>query len=102
MLFLSPSGRKPCGIHNGRASSLIARPSSSSRQSLNRNLAALGDAERLPLGEGVLKLDPFYSTLLEIGFSGVYSVEVFNPRLWEMGTIPAARLAMGSMLGFES
>jgi 2-keto-myo-inositol isomerase len=43
------------------------------------DLSDLGDADRVLPGEGVLDLAPFYSTLREIGFDGVYSVELFSP-----------------------
>ena len=61
------------------------------------NLAALGDADRVLPGDGVLKLDGFYDLLREIGFDGVYSVELFNPRLWGEGALRAARRAHQAM-----
>jgi 2-keto-myo-inositol isomerase len=57
----------------------------------SRDLAALGDADRVLPGEGVLDLQDFYSTLRAIGFDGVCSVELFNPRLWADGPLLAAR-----------
>ena len=61
------------------------------------DLAALGDSDRVLPGEGVLDLGEFYSTLGSIGFDGVYSVELFNPRLWGEGALPAARRAHRAM-----
>lgn len=65
----------------------------------SRDLAALGDADRVLPGEGVLELDAFYSTLRGTGYDGVYSVELFNPRLWAEGPLAAARRAHGALEG---
>jgi 2-keto-myo-inositol isomerase len=43
------------------------------------DLTRLGDADRLLPGEGVLDLAPFYAALRDIGYDGVYSVELFSP-----------------------
>jgi 2-keto-myo-inositol isomerase len=43
------------------------------------DLAQLGDEDRVLPGEGVLRLERFYSTLREIGYDGVLSVELFSP-----------------------
>jgi 2-keto-myo-inositol isomerase len=48
------------------------------------DLARLDDADRVLPGEGVLELDAFYRTLLETGYDGVLSVELFS-------AVPAAR-----------
>ena len=63
----------------------------------SRDLVALGDSDRVLPGEGVLELGEFYRVLGEIGFDGVYSAELFNPRLWGDGALPAARLAYRAM-----
>ncbi len=63
----------------------------------SRSLAHLGDADRVLPGEGVLELGDFYTTLGKIAYDGVYSVELFNPRLWEDGPGPAARSAYRAM-----
>jgi 2-keto-myo-inositol isomerase len=44
----------------------------------SRDLAALGDADRVLPGAGVLDLDAFYETLRAIGYDGVYSLELFT------------------------
>lgn len=42
------------------------------------DLARLGDADRVLPGRGVLDLGGFFGALREIGYDGVYSVEVFT------------------------
>lgn len=64
----------------------------------SRRLADLGDADRVLPGAGVLELGRFYQTLREAGYDGVYSVELFNPRLWGEGALPAARQAHRAMV----
>jgi 2-keto-myo-inositol isomerase len=43
------------------------------------DLRGLGDQDRLLPGRGVLDLAGFYGALSEIGYDGVYSVELFSP-----------------------
>lgn len=43
------------------------------------DLRAMGDADRVPPGEGALPLADFYSSLRDIGYHGVYSIELFTP-----------------------
>jgi 2-keto-myo-inositol isomerase len=59
----------------------------------SRDLARLGDADRLLPGAGVLDLRDFYATLRAIGYAGVYSVEVFTPVSAEAAYAAMARLA---------
>lgn len=58
----------------------------------SRDLTGLGDADRVLPGRGILDLDGFYGALEEIGFGGVYSVELFAP-------VPAAE-AFAAMARF--
>ena len=64
----------------------------------SRDLAALGDSDRVLPGEGVLELEDFHRVLAETGFDGVFSVELFNPRIWGEGALPAARRAHRAMV----
>ena len=42
------------------------------------------DADRIFPGDGILPLKEAVATLREIGYSGVVSLELFNPNYWEM------------------
>ncbi len=42
-------------------------------------LERLGDQDRVLPGEGVLELEGFYGVLRDLGYGGVYSVELFKP-----------------------
>ena len=57
------------------------------------DLSALSDADRVLPGEGVLDLREFYEAIASTGYDGVYSVELFNPKLWRRGPLSAARSA---------
>jgi len=43
----------------------------------------LTDANRVLPGDGVAPLKPFVRKVQEIGYQGVFSIELFNPMLWE-------------------
>jgi len=43
----------------------------------------LTDANRVLPGDGVAPLKPFVRKVQEIGYQGVFSIELFNPTLWE-------------------
>lgn len=45
----------------------------------------LTDADRVFPGDGVIPLKKIIKKLIKIGFSGYYSLELFNPELWEKG-----------------
>lgn len=45
--------------------------------------AQLSDANRTIPGEGVAPLKAFVRKLQEIGYQGVFSIELFNPKYWE-------------------
>ena len=57
------------------------------------DLSSLSDADRVLPGEGVLQLKEFYEAIASTGYDGVYSVELFNPKLWRRGPLSAARRA---------
>ena len=43
----------------------------------------LSDANRTIPGDGIAPLKPFVRKLQEIGYDGVFSIELFNPKYWE-------------------
>ncbi len=62
-----------------------------------RDVAGLQDRDRVLPGNGVLDLATFYRKLADIGYDGVFSVELFNPALWARGAAAAARQAYSVM-----
>jgi sugar phosphate isomerase/epimerase len=63
------------------------------------DLASLADEDRVLPGEGVLRLDGFYRALLETGWDGVLSVELFSPVPAERAHAAMTRLARSLVRG---
>jgi 2-keto-myo-inositol isomerase len=57
------------------------------------DLSRLGDSDRVLPGDGVLDLARFYAGVREIGYDGVYSVELFSPVSAERAFQAMKRLA---------
>ena len=55
--------------------------------------ARLHDARRIYPGDGVLPLAPILRALRAIGYPGIFSVEVFQPRSWRQDPIQVATTA---------
>ena len=55
--------------------------------------AHLHDARRLYPGDGVLPLGPILRALRAIGYAGLFSVEIFQPRYWRQDPIKVAATA---------
>ena len=62
-------------------------------------LASLADEDRVLPGEGVLPLDGFYRTLLDGGYDGVLSLELFSPVPAERAHAAMTRLARSLVPG---
>jgi len=56
-------------------------------------LNELQDSDRVWPGDGVMPLDKILSTLKEIGFDGVATVELFNPEYWKWDPGKAIKIA---------
>ena len=55
--------------------------------------ARLHDARRLYPGDGVLPLAPPLRALRAIGYAGLFSVEIFQPRYWRQDPMKVAATA---------
>ncbi len=55
--------------------------------------ARLHDAHRLYPGDGVLPLAPILRALRAIGYAGLFSVEIFQPRYWRQDPMKVAATA---------
>ncbi len=55
--------------------------------------ARLHDARRLYPGDGVLPLTPILRALRGIGYAGLFSVEIFQPRYWRQDPMQVAATA---------
>lgn len=55
--------------------------------------ARLHDARRLYPGDGVLPLAPLLRALRAIGYAGLFSVEIFQPRYWRQDPMQVAATA---------
>lgn len=65
----------------------------------SEDLAALTDEDRVLPGDGVLRLDGFYRALLETGYDGVLSLELFSPVPAERAHAAMVRLARSLVPG---
>lgn len=50
-----------------------------------------GDGKRVLPGDGIIDMDEIMRTLVNIGYDGDYSVEIFNPEIWDMDPAVVAR-----------
>jgi 2-keto-myo-inositol isomerase len=57
----------------------------------------LSDAERVYPGDGVAPLGQIFATLDEIGYTGMYSLELFNKGYEEAGAVQVAQTGMAKM-----
>lgn len=57
----------------------------------------IGDADRVYCGEGVAPLTQILKTLFAGGFSGVLSLELFNPNYWKEEAADVAKKGLDSM-----
>lgn len=57
----------------------------------------LTDAHRTIPGDGVIPLRPFVRKLQEVGYQGVFSIELFNPKYWEQDPKEVASLCYQRM-----
>lgn len=55
-------------------------------------IGQLTDADRVWPGDGVIDLDEIMCTLKDMGYDGVYSLELFRPEYWEMNTEDVIRI----------
>ncbi len=62
-----------------------------------RPRAELTDSHRLLPGDGVIPLRDLVKRLQRIGYSGVYSIELFRPEYWKRDPLELARLARRKM-----
>jgi sugar phosphate isomerase/epimerase len=63
-------------------------------------VAELSDKDRTLLGSGSFPLAEAVETLLRHGYTGFFSLELFNPRLWEYDPFSLARTAYANLLTF--
>jgi 2-keto-myo-inositol isomerase len=56
-----------------------------------------GDADRILPGEGDFSLQTIVQHLLEIGYDGWVSLEVFNPTLWQLKPAQVAELGLAAL-----
>lgn len=63
-------------------------------------VASMADADRVLPGQGAQPVGRLTRDILATGYDGPMSVELFDPRLWDLGPATAARLAHASMAGF--
>jgi 2-keto-myo-inositol isomerase len=52
------------------------------------------DADRIFPGDGIAPLTPIFRTLRDIGFTGVLSLELFNPEYYKMDPLVVARTGL--------
>jgi len=57
-------------------------------------LGQLTDGDRVWPGDGVIDTGGIMEALLDIGFDGVYSLELFRPEYWEMDTEDVIRIGL--------
>ncbi len=62
-----------------------------------RPRAELTDTHRLLPGDGVIPLRELVKRLQKIGYSGVYSIELFRPEYWKRDPLEVAQLARSKM-----
>jgi 2-keto-myo-inositol isomerase len=60
-------------------------------------VGATKDAERVLPGDGVAPFSEILGALTAAGFSGVYSLELFNPVLWKQDPLTIARTGLRKM-----
>lgn len=58
------------------------------------------DSDRLMPGDGILPLEDFFTTLRKIGYSGTFSVELFNEYYWNMSACRTAKIAYQKLKTF--
>ena len=63
-------------------------------------VAKLSDQDRTLLGRGSFPLAETFKSLLRQGYDGYFSLELFNPRLWEEDPFSLARNAHANLLAF--
>jgi sugar phosphate isomerase/epimerase len=56
------------------------------------------DADRVLPGDGDIRLEPIVARLREIGYEGFVSLEVMNPRLWQVAPASVAEVGLASLL----
>ena len=57
----------------------------------------ISDKDRVYPGDGVAPLDEVFQLLKGIGFSGVFSLELFNPGYWEQDPLAVAKTGLEKM-----
>lgn len=58
---------------------------------------AISDKDRVYPGDGVAPLSEIFQLLNGIGFSGVFSLELFNPNYWQQDPLAVARTGLEKM-----
>ena len=48
------------------------------------------DGKRLLPGDGIMDTDEMMKTLCDIGYDGDYSIEIYNPEIWDMDPVQVA------------
>ena len=64
--------------------------------------AQLNDKDRVMPGDGAAPLGALFETFREIGFSGVLSLELFNPALWARDPLAVAQEGLAKMKAVAS
>ena len=55
------------------------------------------DADRVYPGDGILDLGQMIAIVRDAGYSGVISLELFNPNYWEQDPAEVARIGLEKM-----
>jgi sugar phosphate isomerase/epimerase len=64
--------------------------------------ASLGDGDRVLPGEGVAPVLAYRDALLGVGYTGYWTLELLNEKLWTMDPNEASKLGMASMQAFAA
>jgi len=59
----------------------------------DKPLDDLKDKDRCFPGDGILPLNDLFNSLRDIGYSGYFSIEIFNDEYWQMDPMDVARIA---------
>jgi len=59
--------------------------------------AAIKDSDRVYPGDGIAPLPEMFETLRQIGYEGVFSIELFNPTYWQQDPLTVARTALNKL-----